>query len=207
MATTPVGERRRHHDKRRPAYEFPRRRGAGGADGLPDSDSPRERAYLVMLALDRPSRVVAHVDRLGMLATALTLALPRGNLRVFANEDALKATLLGQLGAGQRTGASAAHGMPVDSLARPLPALDAKPPVRHTGPNATAEPGLIEPLTARERQVLALLATGRSNRGIAAELYVTLDTVKKHVGRVLNKLSATNRTEAAARARQLGLIG
>ncbi|MGH3884473.1 MAG: helix-turn-helix domain-containing protein, partial [Pseudonocardiaceae bacterium] len=66
---------------------------------------------------------------------------------------------------------------------------------------------LIEPLTARERQVLALLAAGRSNRRIAAELYVTLDTVKKHVGRVLDKLGAANRTEAAARALQLGLIG
>jgi hypothetical protein len=48
---------------------------------------------------------------------------------------------------------------------------------------------------------------GDPNRGIAAELYVTLDTVKKHVGRVLDKLGAANRTEAAARALQLGRIG
>ena len=67
-------------------------------------------------------------------------------------------------------------------------------------------PSLIEPLTARELEVLGLLAAGRSNRRIAAELVVTLDTVKKHVGRVLNKLGAANRTEAVARARQFGLL-
>jgi len=48
---------------------------------------------------------------------------------------------------------------------------------------------------------------GDPNRGIAAELYVTLDTVKKHVGHILDKLGAANRTEAAARALQLGRIG
>jgi hypothetical protein len=41
---------------------------------------------------------------------------------------------------------------------------------------------------------------------VAAELVITLDTVKKHVGHILDKLDAANRTEAAARARQLGLI-
>ena len=47
---------------------------------------------------------------------------------------------------------------------------------------------------------------GRSNQRIAHELVVALDTVKKHVTHVLGKLGAANRTEAAARARQLGLI-
>ena len=42
-------------------------------------------------------------------------------------------------------------------------------------------PGLVEPLTGRELEVLAMLAAGRSNQAIAAELVVTLDTVKKHV--------------------------
>ena len=65
---------------------------------------------------------------------------------------------------------------------------------------------MVEQLTARELEVLGLLAAGRSNQAIAAELVVTLDTVKKHVTHVLDKLGATNRTEAVARARQLGLI-
>lgn len=90
-----------------------------------------------------------------------------------------------------------------DEGARLLLAVDAKPRVPAT---ADVVPGLIDPLTAREQEVLALLAAGRPNRRIAADLVVTLDTVKKHVGHLLGKLGATNRTEAVARARQLGLI-
>jgi DNA-binding CsgD family transcriptional regulator len=66
--------------------------------------------------------------------------------------------------------------------------------------------GLVEPLTSREQQVLRLLAAGRANRDIAAELVVTLDTVKRHVTHILAKLGAVNRTEAVARARGLNLI-
>ena len=51
-----------------------------------------------------------------------------------------------------------------------------------------------------------LLTAGRSNQAIAGELVVTLDTVKKHVGHVLGKLGAASRSEAVARARELGLI-
>ena len=54
--------------------------------------------------------------------------------------------------------------------------------------------------------VLGLIAAGRSNQRIAHDLVAALDTVKKHVTHVLGKLGAANRTEAAARARQLGLI-
>jgi LuxR family transcriptional regulator, maltose regulon positive regulatory protein len=113
--------------------------------------------------------------------------------------------LLGRLVAVQRTDQAAAD-LPLDYLARLLHAVDATPPAAHPGPALAAAPGPIEALTARERQVLDLLAAGRSNRRIAAELVVTLDTVKKHVGHVLDKLGAANRTEAVARARQLGLI-
>ena len=69
-----------------------------------------------------------------------------------------------------------------------------------------ALPGLVEPLTSREQQVLRLLAVGRANRDIAAELVVTLDTVKRHVTHILAKLGAVNRTEAVARARELNLL-
>ena len=67
-------------------------------------------------------------------------------------------------------------------------------------------PGLVDPLTSRELEVLGMIAAGRSNRAIARELVVTVDTVKKHVGHVLAKLGAANRTEAVARARELSLI-
>ena len=65
---------------------------------------------------------------------------------------------------------------------------------------------LVAPLTARELEVLGLLAAGRSNPSIAEELVITLDTVKKHVGHILEKLGAANRTEAVTRAQRLGLI-
>ena len=58
----------------------------------------------------------------------------------------------------------------------------------------------------RELEILVLLAAGMPNPRIAAELVVTLDTVKKHVSHLLGKLGAANRTEAVTRARQLGLI-
>jgi ATP/maltotriose-dependent transcriptional regulator MalT len=51
-----------------------------------------------------------------------------------------------------------------------------------------------------------MLAAGRSNQAIASQLVVALDTVKKHVGHVLRKLGAANRTEAVSRARELDLI-
>ena len=54
--------------------------------------------------------------------------------------------------------------------------------------------------------MLELLAAGRSNREIADQLVVALDTVKKHVSHLLDKLGAGNRTQAVARARELGLV-
>lgn len=62
-------------------------------------------------------------------------------------------------------------------------------------------------LTTREREVLALLAEGRSNREIAADIYVTVATVKSHVAHLYTKLGAANRSEALARAVTLGLLG
>jgi ATP/maltotriose-dependent transcriptional regulator MalT len=138
-----------------------------------------------------------------VLAEALTLACPQGYVRVFADEGAPMGALLGRLVAAQRTAQSAAGGVPLDCLARLLRAFDAT----HAGRGgAAAVPGLVEQLTDRELQVLGLLAAGRSNQRIAGELVVSLDTVKKHVGRVLDKLGAANRTEAVARARELGLL-
>jgi two-component system, NarL family, response regulator LiaR len=64
-----------------------------------------------------------------------------------------------------------------------------------------------EPLTAREREVLALVARGMSNKRIAVELGIAEKTVKTHVAHVLAKLGATDRTEAAVVALRSGLIG
>ena len=68
-----------------------------------------------------------------------------------------------------------------------------------------AEARLVEPLSERERQVLSLICDGLSNREIAERLVVTLHTVKKHSSNIYGKLGVTSRTQAAARARELGL--
>jgi LuxR family maltose regulon positive regulatory protein len=63
-----------------------------------------------------------------------------------------------------------------------------------------------EPLSDRELEILRQVARGYSNRQIAEALYVTLGTVKKHLNNIFGKLQASNRTQAAARARELGLL-
>jgi DNA-binding NarL/FixJ family response regulator len=65
---------------------------------------------------------------------------------------------------------------------------------------------LVVPLSERELDVLRLLADGRSNREIAGELFLAEGTVKNHVTNVLAKLGARDRTQAALRARGLGLL-
>lgn len=62
------------------------------------------------------------------------------------------------------------------------------------------------PLTAREVEVLGLVAEGRSNQQIADELFLSPKTVSVHVSRILAKLGAANRTEAAAAGRRSGLL-
>ncbi len=75
-------------------------------------------------------------------------------------------------------------------------------------PRHPASPdGPVEALTAREVEVLRLVAIGRSNSQIAAELFVTVGTVKSHLHTISGKLGAANRVEAVARGRELGLLG
>jgi LuxR family transcriptional regulator, maltose regulon positive regulatory protein len=84
--------------------------------------------------------------------------------------------------------------------------LRAGAPASSPGSPSVQVTDMVEPLTSREREVLDLLAEGKSNRGIADQLVVTLDTVKRHVSHILAKLGAVNRTEAVARARGRNLI-
>ena len=147
-------------------------------------------------------------EAVATLAGTLMLACPQGFVRVFADEGPQMAGLLGGLIAAQRDGHAAAT-VPLGFLARLRRAFTAGHDTDGPGPGLAGPgsmPGIIEPLTARELQVLAMLAGGRPNQAIAADLVVTLDTVKKHVSHVLGKLGAANRTEAVARGRELGLI-
>jgi LuxR family maltose regulon positive regulatory protein len=123
--------------------------------------------------------------------------------------------LLGQLIAAQRVEQTPARGVPLGCLARLAQAFAGEHAMPGSRPGsrsgsrpgaASAVPGLVEQLTGRELEVLGMLAAGTPNQAIAGELVITLDTVKKHVSHVLGKLGAANRTEAVARARELGLI-
>jgi LuxR family maltose regulon positive regulatory protein len=143
------------------------------------------------------------------LAEALALAAPEGYVRVFVDEGAPMARLLGRFTAAQRSGRAALPAavppQHLERLARAFQPGRARPAARTTRDTTTVA-GLVEPLSDRELQVLRLLAAGRSNQQIADELVVVLDTVKKHVGHILDKLGAANRTQAVASARALGLL-
>ncbi|MGE5289849.1 MAG: LuxR C-terminal-related transcriptional regulator [Micromonosporaceae bacterium] len=156
------------------------------------------RALALAAGGDEPGAVDA-------LAKALTLACPQGYVRVFTDEGAPMGTLLTRLIAAQRGEQATVRDVELGCLARLLAASGG----RHTAQSssaAAAMAGLVEPLTARELEVLQLLAAGTPNQAIAQQLVVSLDTVKKHVSHVLGKLGAANRTQAVSRARELGLI-
>jgi LuxR family maltose regulon positive regulatory protein len=144
---------------------------------------------------------------LSSLSAALAVGRPEGFVRVFADEGRPMAALLAALATSGRKKSDAAGEVPADYLDRVLRAAQRA----HGDPGSasretTSAGGLVEPLTGREQEVLERLASGRSNREIAIELVVTLETVKKHVTHILEKLGAANRTQAVALARGLGLI-
>ena len=76
-------------------------------------------------------------------------------------------------------------GYPARAPCAPAAGRTPGPPPRGS---AAAPPGLAEPLTGRELEVLWLISAGRSNQRIASELFVSLDTVEKHVTHLLSKL-------------------
>lgn len=134
------------------------------------------------------------------ITEALELAHPEGYVRVFADEGPPMAALLRQIIAA---GASSTA-VPASYLGRLMRASSPRPP---SGAAPYGDiPGLVTRLSVRELEVLRLLAAGRANRELASELFVSPHTVKRHVAHILDKLGAANRTEAVARARDLGLF-
>ncbi len=189
-------------DRPRPALALlDRLHAAAAAQGR--TGSVIEVQALQALALAASGDEAAAVDR---LAGALTLACPQGYVRVFADEGAPMAALLGRMVAAQRAEQAAARSVPLGCLARVLQAFGQQHPEPGSRSRTATVPGLVEQLTARELEILRLVAAGTPNQAIAGQLVVTLDTVKKHITHLLAKLGAANRTEAVARARQLGLI-
>jgi LuxR family transcriptional regulator, maltose regulon positive regulatory protein len=146
---------------------------------------------------------------LAALAQAVALAAPEGYVRVFVGEGVPMTVLLGQLVTAHAKGQTAAAQAPAAHLSRLLGAFEwaGLPVPAQPGRGRIAVAGLVAPLTSRELEVLQLLAAGKPNQAIAEELVVTVKTVKKHVSHLLDKLGAGNRTQAVARAQQLGLLG
>lgn len=120
---------------------------------------------------------------------ALEIAAPEGYRRPFADGGGAVRRLL-QRHASLPTAYAPIVGELVDALER----VSAPPP------------GLLEPLSERERDVLRLLPTLLPNTEIAAELFVSVNTVKTHVKSIYRKLEVSSRREAVARARRLRLI-
>ncbi len=87
------------------------------------------------------------------------------------------------------------------SLRQNLPSADASP-----GNKVDVNHGLLEPLTPREIEILTLMAFGRSNQEIASELFISLPTVKTHVGKVLAKTGSRDRVHAVLFAFRRGLV-
>lgn len=86
------------------------------------------------------------------------------------------------------------------------PALDGGALDTGTAAGGLAVAALASSLSEREREVLAQLAAGKTNAEVARALFISVGTVKSHSANIYRKLDARNRTEAVARARELGLL-
>jgi ATP/maltotriose-dependent transcriptional regulator MalT len=138
------------------------------------------------------------------LECALAAAEPKGYLRIFDQGPAICRLLV-----------EAAHrGLARDYIGRILEAIDSPTKARteladmHVLSGRVAFPGQgqVEALSEREQEVLQLMARGASNQEIAEKLIITVGTVKSHINHILVKLDTHNRTEAVARARQVGWL-
>jgi LuxR family transcriptional regulator, maltose regulon positive regulatory protein len=128
---------------------------------------------------------------MGSLERALRLAEPEGYVRLFVDGGLPMARLIQE--------ARSRDVMPT-YVERLLTAFGSSVPA------VSEAPALPEPLTAREEEVLELLAAGLSNREIGEELVISPETVKKHTSNIYGKLGVRSRTEAVARAREVDLL-
>jgi LuxR family maltose regulon positive regulatory protein len=129
------------------------------------------------------------------LESALALAEPEGYVRAIVDIGGPIPDLLRQV---------AGRGVAPEYVGRLLRAVPASQPAG--APPPPRAPSLVEPLSERERQVLRLIAAGLSNREIADDLVLAVSTVKWHINNLYGKLGVRSRTQAVARAREMGLL-
>ena len=126
---------------------------------------------------------------LGALKQALILAQPEGYVRVFIDKGKPLQELLKRV-KGEEQAKNYVHNL----LAF------------FGGETSPGSQPLIEPLSERELEIMRLVAGGKSNQEIAAELYLAVGTVKKHISNIFGKLNVDSRTRCIAQARELHLI-
>ncbi|MFC1619984.1 LuxR C-terminal-related transcriptional regulator, partial [Candidatus Neomarinimicrobiota bacterium] len=154
----------------------------------------RQRSEVEILILQSLALRTAGQDEpaLVSLERALVLAEPEEYVRLFLNEGTPMAEILEEM--------SAKESKVKPHYLRKL-VLGLKVPVPTT---EGAEP--VDPLSGRELEVIKLIEAGLSNTEIAKELFISLDTVKSHTKNINSKLHVHRRTQAVARARELGLL-
>ncbi len=135
---------------------------------------------------------------LNALEQALALAEPGGYIRPFLDEGEPMRELLARMKAAPRGGRMKKYIQQLlDAFGKPGAELH---------PSSLALQPLVEPLNERELEVLRLIAGGLSNREIADRLVVAVSTVKWHINNLYAKLDVRTRTQALARAKELGLL-
>jgi LuxR family transcriptional regulator, maltose regulon positive regulatory protein len=155
---------------------------------------------LVLQALVHQARDDSQ-QALAVLEHAVSLAEPAGYVRVFLDEERPMEPLL------TRLLSSTAFPEYVRTLLIAFEhSTPAAPPASSEERESKVPQLLAEPLSERELEVLRLMAGGVSNREIAQELVIAVNTVKRHTSNILAKLGASNRTQAVAQARELGLL-
>jgi LuxR family maltose regulon positive regulatory protein len=145
-------------------------------------------------------------EALTVLARALALGEPEGFIRSFVDLGPPMAALLTRLRAtGRRTAGPAPSVAPayLDRLLAALPRTEVRG-LRTEG--GSSDSILVEALSAREIEVLRLVAEGQANKEIARQLIMAEATVKAHLTHIFGKLGVTRRTEAVAIARALGVL-
>lgn len=98
------------------------------------------------------------------------------------------------------------QGLAMQLLRRLTKEADQREQVPEESRPAGRTPSAANPLSPRETEVLGLLATGKTNRQLAATLHLSVSTVKRHVERIISKLGVSDRTQAAVKAIDLGFL-
>lgn len=132
-----------------------------------------------------------------VLGEALVLAEPGGFIRIFVDEGVPMARLLSE---------AAAQGIRPDYIGKLLAVFEVEEQKSKDKSFLSPAQTPVEQLSQRELEVLQLIAQGLSNHEISERLFLALDTVKGHNRRIFDKLQVQRRTEAVARARELGLL-